>query len=239
MKLLEQITVFDQGKRSQSQLWKEVEATVTNAITQMVNPKGQDKFVIRAKKTFDIDKNGNKVKCDKRNGVTYIKKLFCDNLLASNKQWNTEVCITDKQNTWQVGKADFVKINISDARENVIVEWETGNISSSHRSLNKIALAIYKGYFAIGILVVPSRNLYKHLTDRVGNIDELRPYIELWALVGKSIKKGLLKIFVVEHDELMEDSSVAYLSRGGDGNAKKAPIIITPVDNQNRKSSSL
>lgn len=231
MKLLEKIIIFDQGGVSGSQLWKELETNITHTIKRMVNPKGQNEFIIRAKMTSEKDKNGKNVKCDKRNGVAHIKKLFCSDLTASDRTWKTEVCITDKKNEWQVGKADFVKINNSG--ENIILEWETGNISSSHRSLNKIALAIYKGFFTVGILIVPSRDLYRHLTDRVGNIEELRPYIELWSLIGEKVKRGLLAIFVVEHDKITEDPSIDYLTRGGDGNAKKETLFINPVDNHN------
>lgn len=59
----------------------------------------------------------------------------------------------------------------------VALEWETGNVSSSHRSLNKMSLGLLKGVLAAGILVVPSRELYKYLTDRIGNFEELAPYL--------------------------------------------------------------
>src|SRR6516164_8890489 len=41
----------------------------------------------------------------------------------------------------------------------IVLEWETGNISSSHRSLNKMALGITRGEILGGILVVRSRGL--------------------------------------------------------------------------------
>ena len=31
-----------------------------------------------------------------------------------------------------------------------VLEWETGNVSSSHRSLNKMAMLVSKGIIAIG-----------------------------------------------------------------------------------------
>lgn len=78
------------------------------------------------------------------------------------------------------------------------VEWETGNISSSHRAINKMALGLLKRKLAGGTLIVPSRELYAYLTDRVGNISELEPYLDLWRTVPCS--NGLLQIIVVEHD---------------------------------------
>jgi hypothetical protein len=49
-----------------------------------------------------------------------------------------------------------------------------------------------------GFLVVPSNKLKVYLTDRIGNIGELRPYFPLWRDV--KIRRGVLQIVVVEHD---------------------------------------
>jgi len=46
-----------------------------------------------------------------------------------------------------------------------------------------MALGIMKGVLAAGMLVVPSREFYKFLTDRVGNWSELEPYLELWKAI--------------------------------------------------------
>jgi hypothetical protein len=51
----------------------------------------------------------------------------------------------------------------------VAMEWETGNISSSHRALNKMALLLLRKQIVGATLVVPSRRLYRFLTDRIGN----------------------------------------------------------------------
>lgn len=80
----------------------------------------------------------------------------------------------------------------------VALERETGNISSSHRALNKMALGLLKGVLACGILVVPSRELYKYLTDRIGNMAELEPYLDLWRSIP--CKEGVLEIVAIEHD---------------------------------------
>jgi len=95
------------------------------------------------------------------------------------------------------------------------IEWETGNISSSHRALNKMALGILKTKLAGGALVVPSRKLYKYLTDRVGNFAELEPYLDLWKAVP--CRQGLLQIFVVEYDATSTD--VPRIAKGTDGRA--------------------
>lgn len=103
----------------------------------------------------------------------------------------------------------------------VAIEWETGNISSSHRSVNKLAIALSAGTIQAGVLIVPSRACYEHLTDRIGNISELSGYLELWEAAKAGVKRGLLAISVVEQDELTTDERVPYLPVGDDGRARQ------------------
>lgn len=93
------------------------------------------------------------------------------------------------------------------------LEWETGNISSSHRAVNKIALGMLERVLAGGILILPSREMYKYLTDRVGNYQELKPYFNIWK--NFNIKDGFLAIMEIEHDNT--DSSVPLVPKGTDG----------------------
>jgi hypothetical protein len=103
-----------------------------------------------------------------------------------------------------------------------VVEWETGNISSSHRSLNKMCLALMGGIVDAGVLIVPSKFLYPHLTDRIGNIRELQPYFYFWNRVGSLIERGLLAVVEVEHDELFKSTDLRdYVSMGADGNSER------------------
>jgi hypothetical protein len=96
------------------------------------------------------------------------------------------------------------------------LEWETGNISSSHRALNKMALGIQTQSLIGGILVLPSRKFYNYLTDRIGNYQELVPYFPLWK--GLNINHGYLAIIEIEHDT--EDNQVPLIGKGTDGWAK-------------------
>ena len=66
-----------------------------------------------------------------------------------------------------------------------------------------------------GFLIVPSDNLKIYLTDRIGNIGELRPYLTLWGSIP--IKEGVLRIVVVEHDQTSFD--VERIPKGTDGRA--------------------
>ncbi|MED1205605.1 hypothetical protein [Heyndrickxia acidicola] len=105
-----------------------------------------------------------------------------------------------------------------------VVEWETGNISSSHRALNKMALLLLDGHISAGILIVPTRKMYPYLTDRIGNYEELVPYFNLWKNVN--VKKGYLEIIAIEHDGLNKLAPI--IPKGTDGNAKK-PVVTDPL----------
>jgi hypothetical protein len=95
----------------------------------------------------------------------------------------------------------------------IVLEWETGNISSSHRSLNKMAMLLSRGLIAAGILVVPSRAMYIYLTDRIGNIAELEPYFDFWT--ATPCKEGILEIVVIEQDGT--STRVPRIPKGTDG----------------------
>jgi Restriction endonuclease BamHI len=118
------------------------------------------------------------------------------------------------------GVGDFDFWLSSDTGFRTVVEWETGNISSSHRSLNKMCLALMGGLTDAGVLVVPSFYLYPHLTDRIGNIRELQPYFYFWRNVGHLIDKGLLAVMEVEQDGLIKSTDMRdFIPTGDDGNA--------------------
>ena len=95
------------------------------------------------------------------------------------------------------------------------VEWETGNISSSHRAINKMAVGILKKILVGGALIVPTREMYNYLTDRVGNFPELEPYFPLWRALH--VEEGLLVVIVIEHDAVSR--AVPRIPKGTDGRA--------------------
>lgn len=108
-----------------------------------------------------------------------------------------------------------------------VVEWETGNISSSHRSLNKMCLALMGGLVDAAVLVVPSIYLYPHLTDRIGNVKELQPYFYFWNTVGQLVHHGLLAVVEVEQDDLFKSTDIRdFIPVGEDGNAFRAATRI-------------
>ena len=59
------------------------------------------------------------------------------------------------------------------------LEFETGNISSAHRSLNKLCVGIQNQELDIAFLMMPVSRMSYFLTDRVANYEELEPYFIL------------------------------------------------------------
>ena len=94
------------------------------------------------------------------------------------------------------------------------VEWETGNISSSHRALNKMVLALMEGRISQGVLAMPVRSLAAFLTDRVGNFEEIRPYLPVFGPPGH---EGRLLILTLAQDG--NDAAVPVIGKGTDGRA--------------------
>ncbi len=78
-----------------------------------------------------------------------------------------------------------------------------------------MALGLLTEKIKAGVLIVPSRKLYRYLTDRIGNYDELKPYLPFWS--ATPCKEGVLEIVVIEHDA--ESDSVQRIPKGTDGRA--------------------
>jgi hypothetical protein len=247
MKFIRTVVVFDRGKLVERPEWVEIHDAIEDAIKAIVNPIGNDRFVLRRKKP-KYDKHGKKTNQWHRNGVVPIRNQFLTRLRESG--WESERptglgpnsslirkaekktqiqlmdfpskrIFTQDDEDWaeifkeKVGDFDFYSELEGGTR--CAVEWETGNISSSHRSMNKLCLVMMAELIDIGVLILPSRELYPHLTDRVGNWMELSPYLPLWQRLGTQIKRGLLAVTVVEQDELTDDEKVGYIPQGRDG----------------------
>lgn len=234
MKLVETYILADQGGTSTSNGWKSAYSAISHAIERMVWPPGAKNFRIpRRVKRPDL-----------RNGVVPLKELFRE--LMRKAGWTPESPLSFDTYFSQIrkggaktpilrypsmqpvtdplheglGSLDFWFENADGFRTGV--EWETGNISSSHRSLNKMSMALKAELLDASVLIVPSVNLYKHLTDRIGNIKELQPYFYTWSLGCESIKCGLLGIMVVEQDELFDSTNRDdFIPRAPTGRSKK------------------
>ena len=230
MKWLRTIILFDKGSVLSEQDWQDFHESYLRCIAKIDHPSGSGSLTLR-KKLKGPDGQW------RRNGVNYLKNRFLGHM-ETDEGWLPEGVVglsrDRKQPTLRLypslrphcepitssfGGFDFVTQG-KDGNK-VAIEWETGNISSSHRSMNKLAIALKSGIIDMGVMVVPSRALYEHLTDRIGNISELSGYLAMWAGAGETVDRGLLAITVVEHDELTDDLDFSYLPSGNDGRARE------------------
>jgi hypothetical protein len=144
------------------------------------------------------------------NGVGPIRGGFIDELRRLN--WTIEGAAKNRLGQ-NLGDFDAV---LEGPNGPIVVEWETGNISSSHRSMNKLTMLVSRSVIAAGTLVLPSRKLYGYLTDRIGNYQEIEPYLELWKSVP--CQSGVLEIIVIEQDA--ESRRVPRIPKSTAGRAK-------------------
>lgn len=201
MKIVRTEFLIKAGTFPDSSEWKTVETDISQAIRAIVWPPHKRSFTI-------FPQSGKKR--GEGNGVKPIKDAFC--LKLEQKGWVAEVrlSIADRKSP---GPLDAVKRLKS--KDFFAAEWETGNISSTHRSLNKMALGIKRKILKGGILVLPTRRLYFYLTDRVGNFEEIEPYFDLWRAIP--CEDGILAVIAVEHDGTSD--KVPRITKGTDGRA--------------------
>ena len=198
VKIVETIDLISAGTFSKSSYWDKACRDITQSIEATDWPHGSRSFTIRPGKHI--------------NGVVPIKKPCLRSLKKLG--WETEALPELEPGVLTSGDIDAL---LQTPEGYIGFEWETGNISSSHRALNKLFLALHDRAIVGGSLVVPSAALYKFLTDRVGNITELRPYFRLWRTLP--ITDGCLRIYVVEHDS--ESPRVRKIPKGTDGRAMR------------------
>ena len=143
------------------------------------------------------------------NGVKPIKDA-CVTILRE-KGWQPELRLALAREA-HPGPMDAVK-RLSNGRL-FAFEWETGNISSSHRALNKMLVGLQEKILIGGALVLPTRAFYKYLTDRVGNYEEIAPYFSVW---DRPDVQGILVVIAVEFDRT--STRVRRINKGTDGRA--------------------
>ncbi len=230
MNWLRTLLVFDRGNIAHSQDWQDVHTSYVNSINSIDFPEGDGTFTLRRK-----SRNPSTGKW-RRNGVGYLKNRFIQGMV--NEGWQSEAQVNIEHLTWQPelrlypslesyrepitsSFGDFDFLTETESGLHVAIEWETGNISSTHRSLNKLVIALKAKQIDVGVLILPSRRLYEHLTDRIGNIGEISPYLNFWSSVESTVERGLLAISVVEQDELTDSEDFPYLPSGNDGRARE------------------
>lgn len=183
MKIVREVELISCGRFAKSTEWVTSKKRLRKAIRKVEWPSGSGKFTI-------YPESGKKRGMG--NGVVPIKSGLMLDLEKQGYQLEASAFLEGNR---KFGKFDAV---LDTSYGPVVVEWETGNISSSHRSLNKMALFLLEGKIAAGTLIVPTRAFYNYLTDRVGNLQELEPYLKLWESLP--CRNGVLEIVAIEHD---------------------------------------
>ncbi|MBE3561314.1 MAG: hypothetical protein IMW89_19150 [Ktedonobacteraceae bacterium] len=199
MKIVRRERLIDEGVFSSTAMWAKIEHDVIQAIATIEWPPNSGSFTI-------YPQSGKKK--GEGNGVKPIKDAFILHLEA--RGWVKEQPLT----VLGTGEMDIAYWTDKGL---FCVEWETGNVSSSHRSLNKMTMGMIEKVLIGGILVVPTRALATFLTDRIGNFPELSAYFPFWRKQKVHIQEGVLEIIAVEHDATSFD--VPRISKGTDGRA--------------------
>jgi hypothetical protein len=194
-------TIVKKGSLALSKDIENIQIEVESAIKEISWPAGAKGFFLNPSSKGKGRGEGNGVKPIKEACVTYLKGLG----------WEDELRLRPR-GVAGTGPLDVVKETPFGLYG---LEWETGNISSSHRALNKICLGVLQKELAGGTLILPSTALYPFLTDRVGNYREITPYLPLWESIP--YQEGYITIIVVEHDGL--DENAPRIPKGTDGRA--------------------
>lgn len=168
---------------------------MANSILKNVTP-GYDIFIL----------NNTEKNC---NGVVPVKER-CYQILENEYGWYREKPLSYfHDNAQKGGPIDVYKEFCQD--DNVLyagLEFETGNNSSAHRSMNKLCIGIAKGEIAIAFLMMPIKAMSFYLTDRVSNYEELEPYFLL-------LDNTPFVVFGFDAEEY--NTNVSLLPKGKDG----------------------
>lgn len=201
MKIVKTYKLKRRGAYANSEHWRNTREQIHKAIRKCEWPVGSGSFTI-------YPESGKR--SGEGNGVKPIRDAFIHALRSES--WTIEGKAKNALNE-MLGDIDAV---LPGPEKPIAVEWETGNISSSHRSMNKLTLLLKCNIISAGVLVLPSRKLYVYLTDRIGNIQEIKPYFSLWKSVP--CRSGVLEVVVIEQDATSKD--VPRIPKGTDGRAK-------------------
>lgn len=200
MKIVETRILLQKGAFPKSRNLQELHAQILEAITRVHWPPNSDSFILH-------DQPGKAR--NSGNGVKPIKNACMKFLKSEGWLLEKPLNITSRVRPGPMDAVYPLKKGF------FCFEWETGNISSSHRALNKMAVGILKGILVGGVLVLPTRKMYQYLTDRVGNFAELEPYFPLWESLN--VDEGYLAVIAIEHDGVSKD--VPKIPKGTDGRA--------------------
>jgi len=168
MKVVESIAIFQCGAFPKSAGWRKAVRQVEEAVRAVDWPHGTGTFTIYPERATDKKGLGG-------NGVLPIKWPCIKKLEEFG--WEVEVLPHIIDGVLGTGDLDAL---LSTPKGNIAFEWETGDIFSVHHAIDKLLMGLKFNGIKGAILVVPSDRLKIWLTERIGNIGELRPYFRLW-----------------------------------------------------------
>jgi hypothetical protein len=203
--------IVSAGKFPRTATWRRAIGDVEKAIQVADWPFGSGKFSLNPEPATD-----RRGKPDLHpNGVLPIKGPMVSYLASSG--WETETLPRlpvghRGKDVLTTGDLDALLL---DRDRYVGFEWETGNVSSSHRAINKLLDGITRNSLQGGVLVLAVRQTQRYLTDRVGNFEEIAPYFDFWSRYP--VPDGALRVYGVAHDAL--DPAVPHIPKGKDGRA--------------------
>jgi type-2 restriction enzyme bamHI len=207
MKIIQTAIVQNTQNYTDTNDYRLVREMIYKAIQNMQNPAGSGTFLLRARTPGVKKQAGHTV-----NGVNPIKTGFME-YLHTVAGWEFEERVTPT-----LGACDAV-FHFPSGRKPFIVEWETGNISSTPRATNRILTAILRNDASGGVVILPSAKMYAHITDRIGNFHEMEPYIDLYRrLDSLSTEPYFFGYVEIEQDGL--SNSIDYLPGKIDGLAQ-------------------
>jgi hypothetical protein len=213
MQIVEALDLANAGVFPRSDVWSRAQSEVETAIEAADWPHGSGRFSLNPEPRTTADGGSDR----HPNGVEPIKVPMIEHLRSCG--WETEALPklpvgSAGRDVLTTGDLDALLL---DGGNYIGFEWETGNVSSSHRAINKLLDGITRGSLRGGILAVATRETARCLTERVGNFEELAPYFEFWSRYP--VPNGVLRIYGVAHDNL--DPRAPYIPKRTDGRARR------------------
>lgn len=211
MRIVEAVDITKAGAFPRTPTWRRALRDVEGAIASVDWPPGSGSFSLNPDPA--IDRQGRPDRHP--NGVVPIKLPLIRHLASQGWEAESLPTLPESPEGGDVLRTGDLDGLLRDRNRWVGFEWETGNVSSTHRAVNKLLHGITRGTLNGGILVLAVRATQRYLTDRVGNFEEIAPYFEFWGRYP--VPDGALRVYGIGHDAL--DSSVPHIPKSTAGRA--------------------
>lgn len=225
MQIKEERIIVNQGDFYESDQWQEAREQAMEAVRAVDWPPGTGEFTVYPEKeangvnpaTAMFEHNIDQKPLWEETGRNHFKSLLKERDMLDDAVEQLGEYMDDPEAFVSSSWFDAMAvIEDDDGEKHIIVfEWETGNISSSHRSLNRIMVGFLSGIITAGIIGLPTRELYQYSTDRIGNFQELYPYFMIYEALNTRVQNGVFEVVAFEQDGVSYD--VPRIPKGSDG----------------------